>query len=307
MTWQNRRASTFLAATALLALASNSASPNDELPPVKSATISADSKILSRIPLPGMGVGSTIDTVDGKPIGAGTRKVSIEPGTHTISLTCVAIGATNTEEVEFNVVAGADYQATALIGGRQPVPCTSVVRRKLESGELQLVPVAYKVDSEGFYFAKPQGIAVRAPKECIPDVAIYNHNRSVEFVTNQPNWIANGQYTVQLTKIPKSVTSDASFLKKVAPDAKDYLEERPRDRLSLVTKEAGRYEVNGQAGYRIFAISEANVAFIATFVLQRSSITIASLTYPLRPGVDAKSALPWSCYDKFVESVKQTQ
>jgi hypothetical protein len=254
-----------------------------------------------------MGIGSTIDSVDGKPIGAGTRKVSVEPGTHIISLTCLAIGVANTEEVEFNVLAGADYQTSALIGGRQPVACTSVIRRKLESGELQLVPVTYKVDGEGFYLAKPQGIAVWAPKECIPDIAIYNHDRSVEFVTNQPNWIANGQYTVQLTKIPKSVTSDASFLKKIEPDAKDYLDERPRDRLNLVTKEAGRYEVNGQVGYRIFAVSEGKIAFIATFVLQKSSITIASLTYPLQPGVDPKSALPWSCYNKFVESVKQTQ
>jgi hypothetical protein len=177
----------------------------------------------------------------------------------------------------------------------------------LESGELQLVPVTYKVNSEGFYLAKPQGITVWAPKECIPDIAIYNHDRSVEFVTNQPNWIANGQYTVQLTKIPRSVTSDASFLRKVEPDAKDYIDERPRDRLDLMIKEAGRYEVSGQAGYRIFAVAEGKIAFIATFVLQKSSITIASLTYPLQPGVDPKSALPWNCYNKFVESVKQTQ
>jgi hypothetical protein len=77
--------------------------------------------------------------------------------------------------------------------------------------------------------------------------------------------------------------------------------------LNLVLKEAKRVDINGQVGYRVFAVTEGRMAFVATFVLQKSWITIASLTYPLQPGVDAMAAVPWSCYDKFVESVKQVQ
>lgn len=296
--------STFVAAISLSALATKNVSANGEGPLDNQATISADSKVLSHIPLFGMDIAATIDSIDGKAIGAGTHKVSVDPGVHTISLTCQAIGPTNTEEVELNVLAGANYQASALVGGRRPVPCTSLIYRKLESGKRELVPVTYKVDSDGMYQAKPQGIAVWAPKECIPDIAIYSHDRSVDFVTNQSNWIANGQYTVKMAKIPKSVTNDVSFLRQIEPDAKDYVEERPRDRLNLALKEAGRLDVNGQVGYRVFAVSEGKMAFIATFVLQKSSITIASLTYPLQPGLDPKGAIPWSCYNKFVESVK---
>jgi hypothetical protein len=129
----------------------------------------------------------------------------------------------------------------------------------------------------------------------------------VDFVANQSDWFANGQYTVKLTKIPKSVTNDVSFIKKIEPDAKDYVEDRPRDRLNLVLKEGKRLDADGLPGYRVVAVSEGKIAFVATFVLQKSWISIASLTYRLQPGSDAMAAIPWSCYDKFAGSVKQTQ
>jgi hypothetical protein len=296
----------FVAAISLSAIATENVSAGSEDPVGNQATISADSRASSYIPVFGMGIAATIDSVDGKAIGAGTHKVSVDAGMHTLSLTCVVIGRTNTEEVELDVVAGAHYETSVVTGGRRPVPCTSLIRRKVESGALgELVPVTYKVEGDGMYRLK-EGIAVWAPKDCIPSIAIYGRDRNVDFVADQENWIANGQYTVQLTKIPRSVKDDTSFVKKIGPDAKDYVEDRPRDSLNLVLKEAKRLDIDGQVGYRVFAVSEGRMAFVATYVLQKSWITIASLTYPLAPGVDAMSAIPWSCYDKFVESVKQT-
>jgi hypothetical protein len=216
------------------------------------------------------------------------------------------LGATNTEEFEFDVSAGAHYQASVLAGGQRIVPCTSIVQRKLESGALELVPLTYKVESDGMYRFK-QGVSVWVPKDCITDAAIYSRDRSVDFVANQSDWLANGQYTVKLTKIPKSVTNDVSFMKRIGPDAKDYVEDRPRDRLNMVLKEGKRLDVDGQPGYRVVAVSEGKIAFVATFVLQKSWISVVSLTYRLAPGSDAMAAIPWSCYDKLVGSVKQTQ
>jgi hypothetical protein len=297
----------FAACVTLSAFATLNLASASEDPSSNQATISTDSKISSFIPVFGMDVAATIDSVDGRSIGAGTHKIPIDAGIHTISLTCRAIGPTNTEEVELDVVAGAHYQTSVVVGGRRAVPCTSLIYRKLDSGKSELVPVTYKVDADGMYQIKPEGMAVWAPKDCIADVAIYGRDRSVDFVANQEDWIASGQYTLKLTKIPKSVTNDISFIKKIGPDAKDYVEDRPRDKLNLVVKEAGRFDVNGQVGYRVVAVSEGRMAFIVTYVLQKSWITIASLTYPLRPGVAATDAIPRSCYDKFVESVKQIQ
>jgi hypothetical protein len=299
--------SMFVTAMGLFAFATQNVSASNEGPIGDQATISADSKVSSYIPLLGMDVAATIDSVDGKAIGAGTHKISVDPGIHTISLTCHAVGPTNTEEFDLSVLPGAHYQALAAVAGQRPVPCTTLIFRKPDTGKLEQVPVTYKVDSDGMYRFKQQGIAVWVPKECITDLAIYSHDRTVDFVANQTNWLANGQYAVKLTKIPKSVTNDISFIRETEPDAKDYVDDRPRNKLNLVLKEARRLDVDGQVGYRVVAVSEGKMVFVATFVLQKSWITIASLTYPLQPGIDAMGAIPWNCYNRFVESVKQME
>lgn len=298
--------SAFAVSVSLSAFASANVATGREDPAGNQATISADSKVSSFIPLLGMDIAATIDSVDGRSIGAGTHKVSVDPGIHTVSLTCRAVGATNTEEFELNALPGARYQVSALVGGQRIVPCTSMIQRKLESGALEVVPVTYKVESDGMFRFK-EGIAVWVPKDCIRDAAIFSRDRSVDFVANQSDWFSNGQYTVKLIKVPKSVTDSVSFIKNIEPDAKDYVEDRPRDRLSLVLKDAKRLDVDGQPGYRVVAVREGKMAFVATFVLQKSWISIASLTYRLGPGDDALTAIPWSCYDKFVDSVKQDQ
>jgi hypothetical protein len=289
------------AAIFLTACATESVNPSGT-PVGNQATISADSKASSFIPVLGMDIAATINSVDGKAIGAGTSKVSVDPGIHTISLTCQAVGASNTEEVDLNVLPQAQYQARPLVGGQGPVPCISLIYRKSDTGKSELEPVTYKVDSNGMYRFKEQGVAVWAPKECISDIAIYSRNRSVDFVARQPNWFANGQYTVKLTKIPKSVTDDSSFIRETEPNAKDYVVDS-----DFVLKEGKRIDIGGQPGYRVVGVSEGRRVFIATYVLQKSWITVASLTYPIKPGVSATEVIPWKCYNRFVESIRQDQ
>jgi hypothetical protein len=270
------------------------------------ATLSADSKASSFIPVLGMDIASIIDSVDGKAVGAGTHKVLLDPGMHTISLSCTVHGPGNTEELELNAVAGAEYHAHALMGGQRIVPCTSIIQQKLESGKLESVPLTYRVENNGIY-RLTEGVVVGVPSECIRNIAIYRRDRLVDFVANQTDWLADGQYTVKLWKIPRSVSDDDSFIKKISPDAKDYVEDRPRDRLDLVLKEAKRVDIHGQPGYRVVAINEGKMAFVATFVLQKTWVSVASLTYRLPPGSDAMSTIPWGCYDKFVDSIGQPQ
>ena len=44
---------------------------------------------------------------------------------------------------------------------------------------------------------------------------------------------------------------------------------------------------------------------IATFVLQTSWVKIASLMYPVDKPGDPLTQIPWKCYNRFVESVKE--
>jgi hypothetical protein len=155
---------------------------------------------------------------------------------------------------------------------------------------------------------KQQPVAVWAPNDCIADMAIYTGDRSVDFVSSKRAWFTNGEYRVELKKIPSSVTNDVSFIRETESDAKDYaVDDRSRSQLNLVLKDAKRFDVDDRTGYRVVAVSEGKMVFIATFVLQKSWITIASLRYPLVPGDDAMNTIPWNCYNKFVESTKQIQ
>ena len=98
--------------------------------PSTQATISADSKVWAFSFLPGSFITVTINSVDGQMVGSGAYKVSVDPGAHTISVTCHAVGAENTEEISVNAFAGAHYQLSALVGRNTLVPCSSIVRRK---------------------------------------------------------------------------------------------------------------------------------------------------------------------------------
>jgi uncharacterized lipoprotein YmbA len=122
-----------MAAVILAACASQNINSNSASTPSAQATISADSKVWSFSLLPGSFIAVTINDVDGQKVGSGTSKVSVDPGTHKISVTCHAVGAENTQELSVDARAGAHYQLSALVGGNTSVPCTSIVEQKSKS------------------------------------------------------------------------------------------------------------------------------------------------------------------------------
>lgn len=106
------------------------------------ATIAADSKAWSFIPVPGNFIGVTIDSIDGNQLGSGTSKISVSPGGHEIRVTCRVNGAENSQELSVGAVAGTNYHLAAVVGGNRPVPCTSIVEQKSKSGHWENVPAA---------------------------------------------------------------------------------------------------------------------------------------------------------------------
>jgi hypothetical protein len=99
-------------------------------PSAAPATITADSKVWSFVPIQGNFIGVTIDSVDGFKINAGTYKVSVDPGKHEIKVTCRAMGSEHTEKLDVDAVAGAHYKVYALVGGSDY--CVSRLERKPE-------------------------------------------------------------------------------------------------------------------------------------------------------------------------------
>lgn len=122
-----------VAAAILPACATQTINSSSASTPSAQATISADSKMWSFSLLRGSFIAVTINSVDGQKVDSGTSKVSVDPGTHKISVTCHAVGAENTEELSVDAVAGAHYQLSALVGGNRSVPCTSIMERKSKS------------------------------------------------------------------------------------------------------------------------------------------------------------------------------
>ena len=186
-----------------------------------------------------------------------------------------------------------------------PVACTSSIGRKTERGGWESVPLTYTTDPDGMYRLKERGIAVWAPKRCVPDMAIYKDDRSVKFVSSGLNWIANDGYMLEFMKTPSSVTDDASFIREIASDAKDYVDDRPRQ--DFVFKSGKRTDINGRVGYQVTAVDGGRLEFVATFERHASWITIASLMYPVEAGTDQSTAFPRKCYRRFVESVTQVR
>jgi hypothetical protein len=122
-----------LAAIVLPACATQNINSSSASPPSTQATISADSKVWAFSFLPGSFIAVTINSVDGQKVNSGTSKVSVDPGAHKISVTCHAVGAENTEEINVNALAGAHYQLSALVGGNGSAPCSSIVEQKSKS------------------------------------------------------------------------------------------------------------------------------------------------------------------------------
>lgn len=96
--------------------------------PAAQATISAQSKLWLYTPFAGNVLGATIESVDGSKVNARTSKVSISPGVHKLSVTCIGPGISNTQELTVHVIAGGQYKLVGVYGG--PESCESLFELK---------------------------------------------------------------------------------------------------------------------------------------------------------------------------------
>ncbi len=166
----------------------------------------------------------------------------------------------------------------------------------------------FKVDRDGMYRFKSQPFLVWAPKECMLDMAVRDTNRSVDFTTGAGYWMASGQYSVQVFSFDQlSIDDKHSFEQRIKDVAPQYMVHDRSKAFKFVFRDAKPLEIAGLHAYQATAIEEGRATFVATFVLQHSHVTVASLVFPIE-SADSKfnRPFPQKCYDRFVSSVKET-
>jgi len=152
----------------------------------------------------------------------------------------------------------------------------------------------FKVDSDGMYRFKSQPFMVWAPKECLLDMAVRDTNQSVDFTTGAGYWMASGQY------------DQHSFEQRIKDVAPQYMVHDRSKAFKFVFRDGNPLEIDGRPAYQATAVEEGKATFVATFVLQHSHVTVASLVFPIEK-TDSKfnRAFPQECYNRFVSSVKE--
>ena len=165
----------------------------------------------------------------------------------------------------------------------------------------------FKVDSDGMYRFKSQPFMVWAPKECLLDMAVRDTNQSVDFTTGAGYWMASGQYSVQVFTFDRlSIDDKHSFEQRIKDVAPQYMVHDRSKAFKFVFRDGNPLEIDGRPAYQATAVEEGKATFVATFVLQHSHVTVASLVFPIEK-TDSKfnRAFPQECYNRFVSSVKE--
>jgi hypothetical protein len=165
----------------------------------------------------------------------------------------------------------------------------------------------FKVDSDGMYRFKSQPFAVWAPEKCLLDMAVRDTDQSVDFTTGAGYWMASGQYSVQVFTFEQlSVDDKHSFQERILDIAPKYMVNDRAHAFKFAYRDGKSLEVGSRSAYQASAVEEGKATFVATFVLQDSRVTVASLIFPIEsPDSKMARAFPWDCYNRFVASVKE--
>ena len=164
-----------------------------------------------------------------------------------------------------------------------------------------------KVDNDGMYRFKSQPFMVWAPKECLVDMTVRDTHRSVDFTTGVGYWMTSGQYSLQVFTFDQMAIDDKhSFQDRIKDIAPQYMVHDRSKQFNFVFRDAKPLEITGRPAYQATAVQQGVGVFVATFVLQRTHVTVASLVFPIdNAGGKSNRPFPQACYDKFVASVKE--
>jgi len=163
-----------------------------------------------------------------------------------------------------------------------------------------------RVDEDGVYRFEKDPISVRAPQDCLEDMAAFRGDRRVDFTTGRRYWKAMGQYFVIVFQFPASVDASARFVGQSKAFFEEFRAQESKNfDLDLALIEQREMEVNGDQAYRVLFEDSGKGTLVATARLHSTRVTIAALLFPLQEGQSPAEQIPWECYERFVTSVTE--
>jgi hypothetical protein len=169
-----------------------------------------------------------------------------------------------------------------------------------------------KADADGYYRLKrsaiDQVIVNWAPAECgpaIPEDRTVSNTAYYEIARNYAHF--KEEFSVRRKAEQVEYRSDQEFLDMMDVFMKDYIENDLRSSGLNIRYIGGQpLEVDSKLGYQAMGVDDGKIIFVATAIRQFTTITIASLLYPhLGTREFPSQEIPWDCYNKFVNSIKE--
>jgi hypothetical protein len=119
--------------------------------------------------------------------------------------------------------------------------------------------------------------------------------------------MASGLYSVQVFTFDQlSIDAEHPFAERMKDVAPRYMVNDRAHDFKFVFRDGSPLEIAGHPAYQATAAEEGKATFTATFILQNSRVTVASLVFPIeKPDSKFNRPFPRDCYDKFAASVKE--
>lgn len=180
------------------------------------------------------------------------------------------------------------------------------------ASSLKIRQLVYNADQRitagGVYTFAKYPVTVISPAALCnkPNLAVFDTDSSVDFGAPDRLWQTAGDYAVQVFPIPDTIKDQPSFVSETKKLYPPYMaKDRKTLGLSFKVTDVKELQVGGLPALQGIGVDEGKAVFVVTAVLQKSSVTLASVIYPISAGISPTDSIPWDCYNKFVASVHE--
>ncbi len=175
---------------------------------------------------------------------------------------------------------------------------------------LPTTPASSKITNDGMYRFSNHPVTVMSPAALCGTQGLiaYDSNTSVDFVAPDFLWQIAGDYALQVFPTPNTIKDQPSFVSETKKLYPPYmLNDRKTLGLNFKLTEVKELQIGGLPALQGIGVDEGKAVFVVTAVLQKSSVTLASVIYPIHAGTSPTDSIPWGCYQKFFESVHEME
>ena len=163
-----------------------------------------------------------------------------------------------------------------------------------------------KVDPDGQYRFKDLPLQVSAPKDCLLEMFVYEGPRAVGFMTGRGYWVLDGYYELQVWDRPEAIAREVDFFRDAYKISKDYIAaEGQRRKMQLQWQSMEFLDEFPVPAFQTLGVDKDRGRVLASFALRENYITVVSLQYPNQSLKGEPMEIPWGCYNRFLESVRE--